>query len=99
MARRVGLALAGGESISGVWNRILLRSKIPKVYVDYYRSKAEPATLPDLEEVVDLEGKIKWLATLDPLVYKLVNDHDVGERAITIIARWAGYAGLLDNDR
>lgn len=97
MARRVGNALHGGESISGIWNRVLLRSKVPKIYVDYFRSDSEPATLPDLEEAPDLEGKIKWLATLDSLVYKLLNDDDVGERATVIIARWAGYAGLLDN--
>lgn len=97
MARRVGEALHGGESISGIWNRVLLRSKVPKIYVDYFRSKTEPATLPDLEEVPDLDSKIKWLATLDSLVYKLVNDHDVGDRTKTIIARWAEYAGLLDN--
>ena len=97
MAKRIYLALLGGESIAGVWNRILLRSKVPKIYVDYFRSDSEPSELPNLQEVPDLDGKIKWLATLDSLVYKLVKDDDVGERATLIIARWAGYAGLLDN--
>lgn len=99
MAKRVYLALCGGESIAGVWNRILFRSKVPKVYVEYFRSDKEPATLPDLREVPDFDAKIKWLASLDSLVYKLVNDHDVSERAKTIIARWAGYAELLDGKR
>lgn len=98
-ARKVGLALSSGESISGIWNRVLLRSKVPKIYVDYFRSKAEPATLPQLEDVPDYDSKVKWLATLDSLVFKLVNDHEVGERTTTIIARWAGYAALLDNNR
>lgn len=97
MARRVGGALRGGETISGVWNRVLLRSKVPKIYVDYFRSGAEPATLPKLEVVPDFDSKVTWLASLDSLVYKLVNDDDVGERAKGIIARWAGYADLLDN--
>lgn len=97
LAKRVYLALSGGESLPGVWNRILLRSRVPKVYVDYFRSASEPAELPKLTESPDLDDKLKWLASLDSLVYKLVNDSDVGERAGLIVARWAGYAGLLDN--
>lgn len=99
MAKRVGDALRAGESLGSIWNRILLRSKVPKIYTDYFRSDKEPAELPDLKEVPDWDAKVKWLGTLDSLVYKLLNDHDVGERTITIIARWAVYAGLLDNSR
>lgn len=97
LAKRAYLALSLGESISGVWNRILLRSKVPQIYVDYFRSDGEPAELPRLDEVIDLDTKLKWLASLDSLVYQLVNDSDVGERAGLIIARWADYAGILDN--
>lgn len=99
MAKRVGMALASDESIGSIWNRIISRSRVPKVYVDYFRSDKEPAELPDLKVVEDLAAKVAWLSTLDSLVYKLLNDDDVGERTTTIIARWAGYAGLLDNNR
>lgn len=99
MAKRLYMALCGGESIAGVWNRILLRSKVPNVYVEYFCSHGEPAVLPDLTEPTDLESTIQWLATLDSLVYKLINDDDVGERATTIVARWAAYADLLDNSQ
>ena len=97
MAKRCWMALSNGEKIGAVWNRVILRSRVPKIYVDYYRADSEPATLPELDESPDLEGKLQWLATLDSLVYKLCKDDDLGERAATIIARWAGYAGLLDN--
>ncbi len=99
LARRAGISLESGESIGSVWNRILLRSKVPKVYVEYFRADCEPAILPDLAEPPDLAKKTAWLATLDSLVYKLLQDDDVGERTTTIIARWAGYAGLLDGQR
>lgn len=97
MAKRVFLALSGGETISGVWNRTILRSKVPKVYVEYFRANGDAAVIPAIETEPDLATKVDWLATLDSLVYKLVKDDDVGERATTIIARWADYAELLDN--
>ena len=97
MAKRFWVALNMGESLGSIWNRALLQSKVPKVYVEYYRSDKEPAVLPSLDTVPDMDAKVKWLASLDSLVYKLVNDHDVGERATTIIARWATYAGLIDS--
>lgn len=97
LARRAYTALRGGENLSGIWNRFLLRSKVPKIYTDYFRSDTETSELPDLTELPDMGGKCTWLATLDSLVYKLLNDHDTEERTRTIIARWATYGGLIDS--
>lgn len=90
-AMRTFQALILGESLSGVWNRTLLRTRVPSVYVEYFRSDAEPATLPDLQETVDLDNKLDWLASLDSLVYKLAKDHDTAERTEALITRWLAY--------
>jgi len=90
-AQQAFQALALGESLSGVWNRTLLRTRVPNVYVEYFRADCEPAELPDLESTVDLDAKLDWLASLDSLVYKLAKDHDTAERTAAIIARWSEY--------
>lgn len=90
-AKRSWQALLAGEEIDGVWNRFLLRSRVPKMLVDAYRGTGEAVELEDLEIVEDLEGKLAWLAQLDGLAWKLANDHDVGERARGIFKRWSEY--------
>lgn len=97
LATRSYQALIAGESIGGVFNRFLLRSRVPKVYTEYFRAGSEPAELPELEESENMGDKLQWLATLDALVFKLANDHDTAERTARLIARWNQYCTGLDN--
>lgn len=91
-AKRAWLALGGGESIDGVWNRFLLRSKVPQVYAEYFRANGAKATLPAAEDKdPGMQRKLDWLKTLDGLVYKLAHDHDTAEQTATLINRWTKY--------
>lgn len=96
-AKRAWAAIVRGESISGVWNRFLLRSRVPKAYTEHYRATGDLAELPDEEEMPDLAPKLNWLKTLDALVYKLAMDDDTGPETGTILRRWAEYADKFDN--
>lgn len=91
MAIRVFQALEAEESLGAIWNRTLLRTRVPSVYVDYFRADSKPATLPDLAEPVDMDVKLDWLSTLDALVYKLANDDDTAERTEALIRSWLEY--------
>lgn len=96
LAKRAWMSLQAGERLGGIFNRFLLRSRVPKVYVDYFRANAEPGTLPELEQSENLGDKLQWLASLDALVYKLANDHDTSERTARLIRRWDDYCDNID---
>jgi len=98
LAKRSWVALVQGEAITGIWNRHLLKSKVPSAYTSTYQQPVDPATLPLEEEVIheDLEGKLNWLKQLDGMIWKLLNDHDLHERTATIINRWAEYVQKID---
>lgn len=96
-AKKAFIALLNKENLDGIWNRFLLRSRVPKVYVDYFRGDGGQATLAQLEETVDLDKKLEWLATLDALVYKLAHDHDTATRTANLIGRWSEYCASFDN--
>jgi hypothetical protein len=90
-ARRTWASIVQGFDIGGIWNTYLLRSKVPSMLVEAYRWDGERVDLAELEPVEDLESKLQWLGTLDSLVYKLANDHDLGEKTRTMLKRWAEY--------
>ena len=96
LSKRAYQAIIAGESLGGILNRFLFRSKVPKIYADYFRADSEPALLPDLEELENISDKLQWLSTLDALVYKLANDHDTAERTARLIERWHEYCTKLD---
>lgn len=99
LAKRSYVALQAGENLSGIFNRFLLRSRVPKVYADYFHGDGDIATIPDLQDEGTLEPQLKWLSTLDALVYKLLADHDTGERTRDIVARWTEYGQILDSGK
>lgn len=96
LARRSWGALMQGESIAGIWNRFLLRSRVPKFYVDLYQDFGKAAELPEDPQTEDNQPKLEWLQTLDALVYKLLHDHDTHEATYNLIYRWAEYASNVD---
>lgn len=81
------------SEIAALYSAHIQKSRIPSLMAHYYQQDILPAKSDDLKpsEDNDLEKKVRWLGTLDRLVYKLVNDHDVGERAREIIQRWHEY--------
>jgi hypothetical protein len=95
-AKRTWASILQGFELGGIWNTYLLRSKVPAMLTEIYRWDGERVDLAELEPVVDLESKLEWLATLDSLVFKLTNDHDVGERARMLVKRWSEYGQNLD---
>lgn len=90
-AKRTWASLMAGLDLGGIWNTYLLRSKVPNVLVENYRDAGEAVELDKLTEVEDLDGKLTWLASLDALVFKLANDHDLGQKTHELISRWAEY--------
>lgn len=96
LAKRTFAALRNDETISGIWNTHLLRSKCPKMLVDAYRDAGDIAELPEEDETEDLQRKLDWMKTLDALAYKLANDHDIGEDAHELFNRWAEYGQKVD---
>jgi hypothetical protein len=91
LAKRSWASLINGEQLDGIWNRFILRSRVPKLLVEAYRATGDPVDLEELEELEDVEGKLAWMATLDSLAFKLANDDDVGHRARDIFRRWSEY--------
>ena len=96
LAKRAWVALRMGEQLPGIWNRFLLKSRVPKVYTDLYRDNGEVADLPLIEEAEDLQPKLQWLQTLDSLIFKLINDHDTSEATKQLVRRWNQYADAVD---
>lgn len=95
-AKRAFVALLAGEQPGGIFNRFLLRSRVPKVYVEYFHADSEASELPTLDEQPDYQKKLDWLITLDSLVYKLLLDHDTNEGTSRVVRRWAEYADNID---
>lgn len=92
-AKNIWLGLQQGVDLAALYHDKLKRSRVPKYLVDHYTMSHEVVdwTAFAQKEPEDLAGKLKWLATLDGLVFKLANDHDVGERTAVIIKRWYEY--------
>ena len=100
-AKRAWGSLKLGESTSDIYNHYLGRSRLPSFLVKYYHDNSAPLSMQELAEVIpkDLETTMSWLATLDGLIYKLANDHDMGPRMEILVNRWAEYVQDLDNGR
>lgn len=95
-ARKIWMAIVDGQKLAEIWNHYLLASKLPKVIVDAYTLPDDVAEMPHIVEQPDMDGKLAWLTGLDSLVYKLLADHDTGERARELIRRWSEYGQNLD---
>lgn len=76
----------------------LRKSRVPSFLVNQYVSGITPTNLDDLVVAVpvDLESKLLWLQSLDSLVFKLANDHDLNGRTRKLIERWSEYCQDLD---
>jgi len=92
-------ALLAGKQPSSVFDAKLKKSRVPKYLADYYANGSDALDLADFNDHLDdMQKKLQWLSTLDQLVYKLLNDHDVGERARLLINRWSEYGQNVDKD-
>lgn len=97
-AKRAWRTLASGKDIAAVYDLYLKKSRVPALMVEHYTGGREPLDESELQspELVDLETKYLWLASLDKLVYKLAHDHDIGDRTKKLVKRWSEYGQDLD---
>jgi DNA relaxase NicK len=81
------------NDLAQLYSGLLKKSRVPKFLVDYYQHAVQPTDLAQLKTELpeDMEKKLQWLTTLDSLVYKLANDHDMSDRTHVLIKRWYEY--------
>lgn len=93
-AKKALKALLGGVEIHELYNFHLGRSRLPKILVDNYLGGSTPDNEDQLIRALpkDLENTFNWLASLDHMFYKMVNDHDYGDRTEALLRRWLEYA-------
>jgi hypothetical protein len=97
-AKRAYVTFMRRNELGSIYNTYLKRSRVPKILADHYLV-GDYATikLEKADEDEDLGKKLAWLATLDSLVYKLANDHTMGERTHALMSRWAEYGQNIDS--
>lgn len=81
------------SKIAALYSRLIQRSRVPKMIAAHYQDCIVPVDEDELIQPadIDIETKFLWLARLDEFVYKLANDHTVGERMNELLTRWYEY--------
>jgi hypothetical protein len=91
-ARRAWLHYMETGEVSEIYNYYIKRTKIPAIIANEFASPVELADLSELpKEEKDNTKSLEWLKTLDTLVYKLANDHDLANETAQVISRWYEY--------
>lgn len=86
-------SIGAGNDIAALYATWLEKSRVPKLLVDIYKDGRAPVNEDDLATAVpkDLEKTMLWLQSLDQMFYKMVNDHDYGDRTMALLKRWTEY--------
>lgn len=99
MAAGAWNAILAGESVGGIYKRLLIKSKLPIAFKRLFEDSEETATDKALRAEIEHDNQktLKWIKSLDAAMRRHMGNHEIGDQVIDIIRSWAMYSIEIDN--
>lgn len=89
--------LLNGTEIDTLYAATIKKSRVPKIYADYFLpGDTEVIDYHAEERKVDAQKRLAWLASIENTIAEMMHDHDIGETTREIVSRLAEYGAGLD---
>jgi len=92
-------AILAGETVGGVFKRLLIKSVLPTAFRDLFDNADDTATDRALRAEIEHDNQktLEWIRSLDGAIRRHMNNHEIGDDVIDIIRSWAEYSITIDN--
>lgn len=99
MAAGAWNALVAGESVGGIYARLLIKSKLPPKFKELFESASDTATDTALRAEIEHDNQkiLKWVKSLDAAMLRHMHNHEIGDEVCDIIREWASQTIYIDN--
>lgn len=92
-------AILAGESVGGIYARLLIKSKLPGAFKSLFENADDTATDKALRAEIEHDNKkiLKWIQSLDASMMRHMNNHEIGDQVVEIVRSWAMATVEIDN--
>ena len=99
MASGAWNAILSGETVGGIYKRLVMQSILPIKFKDMFENADDTATDKALRAEIDHDNQkiLKWIMSLDGAMRRHINNHEIGDQVVEIIRSWAAETIIVDN--
>ena len=99
MATGAWNAILSGETVGGIYKRLLMQSILPIKFMNMFENADDTATDKALRAEIQHDNAkiLKWIMSLDAAMRRHINNHEIGDQVIEIIRSWAAETITVDN--
>ena len=99
MATGAWNAILAGETVGGIYKRLLMQSILPIKFMNMFQNADHSATDHALRAEIEHDNAktLKWIMSLDAAMRRHMNNHEIGDQVIEIIRSWAAETIIVDN--
>ena len=99
MAAGAWNAILAGETVGGIYKRLLIKSILPDAFKRLFENASDTATDKALRAEIlhDSAKTLKWVQSLDAAMRRHMNNHEIGDQVIEIIRSWSMASIEIDN--
>lgn len=92
-------AILAGESVGGIYARLLIKSILPTKFKSMFENADDDATDKALraETEHDNQKTLNWIKSLDAAMLRHMNNHEIGDQVVEIVRSWAMASVGIDN--
>lgn len=92
-------AILSGETVGGIFKRLLMKSILPTKFQSLFDNAGDTATDKSLRAEIEHDNQkiLKWIMSLDGAMLRHMNNHEIGDAVCEIIRSWAVYSATVDN--
>lgn len=99
MAAGAWNAILAGETVGGIYKRLLIKSKLPDAFKRLFENSSDTATDKALRAEIEHDNQktLKWIMSLDNCMRRHINNHEIGDAVADIVRSWAEHTIYIDN--
>lgn len=92
-------AILAGETVGGIYKRLLMQSILPNKFMQMFENADDDATELALRTEIEHDNQktLKWIMSLDAAMRRHMNNHEIGDEVIKIVRSWAQETIYVDN--